>query len=241
MIELKTTILEVSGVSKSYKKKQVLLESSFTVDQGSCIVLCGGNGAGKSTIIKILTGIETPSTGKVTFHTTKKKTFGYMPDQMVFPKEQTPIEILSYYGSFLGSTKEKIHEAIKKVGLWNERNQKVGSFSKGMSQRVNLAQCLLADADIYILDEPTNGLDPYWVIIFKQIIHELKEQGKTVILSSHIMRDIVDIADEVLLLFKGKICGKGSLDELYKQFSCSGLEEIFLLLHEQHTNLPVSI
>lgn len=241
MIQLKTTILDVSEISKSYKKKQVLQESSFDVSKGSCIVFCGGNGAGKSTIIKIVTGIEKPSTGKVTYHTTKKKKFGYMPDQMVFPKEQTPFEILSYYGSFLGSTKEHINEVIQKVGLWNERNQKVGSFSKGMSQRVNLAQCLLADADIYILDEPTNGLDPYWVIIFKQIINELKSQGKTVILSSHIMRDIVDIADEVLLLFKGKICGKGNLEELYSHFSCSSLEDIFLLLHEQNTKLPVSI
>ncbi|MFS0822335.1 ABC transporter ATP-binding protein [Bacillus sp. 1P02SD] len=238
---MKKAILEVNGISKQYKKKQVLQNSSFDVNKGSCIVLCGGNGAGKSTIIKILTGIEKPSTGTVIFHTTTKKAFGYMPDQMVFPKEQTPVEILSYYGSFLGSTKNKINDAIKKVGLWNERNQKVGSFSKGMSQRVNLAQCLLADADIYILDEPTNGLDPYWVIIFKQIINELKEQGKTVILSSHIMRDIVDIADEVLLLFKGNICGKGNLEELYDHFECCSLEDIFLLLHEQNTKLPVSI
>lgn len=229
-------ILEVDSISKNYKKKTVLHPTSFKIAKGKCIVLCGGNGAGKSTMIKLLTGIEEPTTGKITFHTKDKKTFGYMPDQMVFPGELTPIEILTYYGTFIGCPKEKIPEVIKKVGLWNERNQKVGSFSKGMSQRVNLAQCLLADVDIYILDEPTNGLDPYWVIIFKQIIQELKENGKTVILSSHIMRDIIDIADNVILLFKGRVCGEGNLEELYDMFACSSLEEIFLTLHEQNVS-----
>lgn len=227
-------ILEVEAISKNYKKKTVLHSTNFKVTKGTCIVLCGGNGAGKSTIIKLLTGIEQPTTGKITFHTKDKKIFGYMPDQMVFPGELTPLEILNYYGKFINCPKEKIPEVIKKVGLWDERNRKVGSFSKGMSQRVNLAQCLLADVDIYILDEPTNGLDPYWVIIFKEIIRELKENGKTVILSSHIMRDIIDMADNVMLLFKGKVCGEGNLEELYEMFDCSSLEGIFLTLHEQN-------
>lgn len=229
-------IVEAVSISKNYKKKAVLKTSSFSILKGKCVVLCGGNGAGKSTIIKLLTGIEKPSSGKITFHTNGKKLFGYMPDQMVFPNELTPVEILTYYGNFLNCDKEKINDVIKKVGLWNERNQRVGSFSKGMSQRVNLAQCLLADVDVYILDEPTNGLDPYWVITFKQIIRELKEQGKTVILSSHIMRDIVEIADEIILLFKGNVCGHGNIDELYEKFNCTSLEEIFLSLHQQHVS-----
>ncbi|MCH1625402.1 ABC transporter ATP-binding protein [Ferdinandcohnia quinoae] len=227
-------IVKVDSISKNYKKKTVLHPSSFSISKGRCVVLCGGNGAGKSTIIKLLTGIEKPTSGTVTFHTKGKKLFGYMPDQMVFPRELTPIEILMYYGNFLGCEREKMNEVIKKVGLWDERNQKVGSFSKGMSQRVNLAQCLLADVDVYILDEPTNGLDPYWVITFKQIIKELKEKGKTVILSSHIMRDIAEIADDIILLFRGKVCGEGHLEELYEKFSCTSLEEIFLSLHQQH-------
>src|SRR5699024_7328460 len=143
------------------------------------------------------------SSGKVRFHTKEKKEFTYMPDHMNFHSELTPVEVLEYYASFIGAKKEKIEEVLHIVGLWEHRNRKVGSFSKGMTQRVNLAQTLLSDADLYILDEPTNGLDPFWVIQFKRIIEDLLSKGKTVILSSHIMRDVVEICDEIVILFEG--------------------------------------
>jgi ABC-2 type transport system ATP-binding protein len=225
-------ILELSNISKRYKKKVALAPVSLSIGKGECVVLCGGNGAGKSTLIKILTGIEKTSTGEVVFHSKEKKSFAYMPDHMNFPPEFTPIEILNYYGKFLNTDKEKIHSVLKKVGLWEERNQRVGGFSKGMSQRLNLAQCLLADTDIYILDEPTNGLDPYWVIQFKAVIQELKNQGKTVIVSSHIMRDAIEIADKVMILFNGKVKSFGTLDHIYKEHQCESLEEVFLFVHQ---------
>ncbi|WP_394138029.1 ABC transporter ATP-binding protein [Cytobacillus oceanisediminis] len=225
-------ILELMELSKSYKKKTALTQVDLQIEEGECVVLCGGNGAGKSTMIKLLTGAETPSTGKVVVHSGQKKAFAYMPDQMNFPPELTPIEILQYYGQFLKKGHEAIKVVLEKVGLWDERNQRVGGFSKGMSQRLNLAQCLLADTDIYILDEPTNGLDPYWVIQLKQIIKELKERNKTVIVSSHIMRDAIEIADKVLILFNGKVKSYGTLDKVYKEYSCSSLEEVFLSIHE---------
>ncbi|PWW31878.1 ABC-2 type transport system ATP-binding protein [Cytobacillus oceanisediminis] len=225
-------ILELMELSKSYKKKTALTQVDLQIEEGECVVLCGGNGAGKSTMIKLLTGAETPSTGKVVVHSGQKKAFAYMPDQMNFPPELTPIEILQYYGQFLKKGHESIKFVLEKVGLWDERNQRVGGFSKGMSQRLNLAQCLLADTDIYILDEPTNGLDPYWVIQLKQIIKELKERNKTVIVSSHIMRDAIEIADKVLILFNGKVKSYCTLDKVYKEYRCSSLEEVFLSIHE---------
>ncbi|QOR65920.1 ABC transporter ATP-binding protein [Cytobacillus suaedae] len=231
----KRTVLEINQLSKVYSSKTALYATNLKVYQGECIVLCGGNGAGKSTLIRMITGLERQSSGTVTFHTSKKKCFGFMPDNMNFPKELTLFEILSYYASFLNVHREKIEEVIKRVGLWNERNHRVSSFSKGMTQRVNLAQCLLADVELYILDEPTNGLDPYWVIKLKDIIKELKNDGKTIILSSHIMRDIIDVSDRIFILFNGKICGNGSLEEIYKANECTSLEDVFLNLHQQYS------
>ncbi|MEK3854479.1 ABC transporter ATP-binding protein [Cytobacillus sp. FSL H8-0458] len=225
-------IMELKELSKAYKKKKALAPLNLSIDQGECIVLCGGNGAGKSTMIKMLTGVESPTTGSVVFHSKKQKPFAYMPDQMMFPAELTPFEILDYYGRFLNKNKEAIKLVLEKTGLWNEQNQKAGGFSKGMSQRLNLAQCLLADTDIYILDEPTDGLDPYWVIQLKKIIKELKEKNKTIIVSSHIMRDAIEIADKLIILFNGKIKFHGTLDQAYKEYKCASLEEVFLSIHK---------
>ncbi|MBX9974000.1 ABC transporter ATP-binding protein [Cytobacillus firmus] len=225
-------ILELKDLSKAYKKKTVLAPLNLHINKGDCIVLCGGNGAGKSTMIKMLTGVERPTTGNVLFHSKQLKPFAYMPDQMIFPSELTPYEILDYYRRFLNKNKESIKWVLEKTGLWNERNQKAGGFSKGMSQRLNLAQCLLAETEIYILDEPTDGLDPYWVIQLKKIIKELKEENKTIIVSSHIMRDAMEIADKLIILFNGKLKFYGTLDQLYKEFRCASLEEVFLSIHE---------
>jgi len=145
---------------------------------------------------------------------------------------------LEYYASFIGAKKEKIEEVLHIVGLWEHRNRKVGSFSKGMTQRVNLAQTLLSDADLYILDEPTNGLDPFWVIQFKRIIEDLLSKGKTVILSSHIMRDVVEICDEIVILFEGSVQTSGTLDEIYRETGCSSLEEVFLSMVEDNKQQP---
>lgn len=232
-------ILQLSNISKKYNHKIALSPVNLSIYEGECLVLCGGNGAGKSTMIKILTGIEETTTGKIIFHSEAKKPFAYMPDQMNFPHELTPIEILQYYRVFLNVSKEKMKEVLKDVGLWEERNQRVGSFSKGMSQRLNLAQCLLADTNIYILDEPTNGLDPYWVIQLKQIILKLKERNKTVIVSSHIMKDVIEMADKVLILFNGSVKSYGSLAQIYSEHSCRSLEDVFLALHKSEQRVTV--
>ncbi|MBU8878317.1 ABC transporter ATP-binding protein [Bacillus sp. FJAT-29790] len=224
-------MIELNNLSKTYKNKTALEPVDITIQAGECVVLCGGNGAGKSTLIKMLTGIEKASTGKLVFHSKNKKPFAYMPDQMNFPPELTPFEILRYYGNFLNVGTEELRDALKEVGLWEQRNQRVGGFSKGMSQRLNLAQCLLIDTDIYIFDEPTNGLDPYWVIKFKQIIQQLRHRKKTIIVSSHIMRDAIEIADKVLILFNGKLKSFDTLNNIYKEHHCRTLEDVFLAIH----------
>lgn len=224
------SIVSITKLTKRYGKKTVLHEMNLDVPHGKCVVIVGGNGAGKSTLIRMITGIEKPSSGSVTFATQQTKQFGYMPDQMNFHTELTPVETLHYYAAFLQVGDDQVNEVLKRVGLWEHRNQKVGSFSKGMAQRLNLAQALLADVDLYIFDEPTNGLDPFWVIQFKQIIQQLKDEGKTILLTSHIMRDVVEMAEEIVILFEGKIVTSGTLEAIYEQHQCSTLEEVFLSL-----------
>lgn len=223
-------VLRAANLTKTFGKKQVLSSTDLSVKKGECVVFCGGNGAGKSTLIKLLTGIEKPSSGTIQFHTSKGKQFGYMPDHMNFPAELSPIEVLTYYRTFVGGSREDIQDVIKRVGLWDVRNQKIGSFSKGMSQRVNLAQALLADVDVYIFDEPTNGLDPYWVIEFKKIVKKLTQDGKSVILSSHIMRDVAEISDRVFILFEGQVKESGNLQEIFTKYHTNTLEDVFLKL-----------
>lgn len=227
---LNKVVLKITGLSKAYGKKQVLAPTELEVYDGECLVLCGGNGAGKSTLIKLITGIEKPTSGTFEFSVNNKKKFGFMPDQMYFSPELTAEEVLRYYARFTGATKNKITELLKTVGLWEVRNQRVGSFSKGMSQRINLAQALLADVDVYIFDEPTNGLDPYWVIAFKKIVQELKSLGKTVILTSHIMRDVIEISDRIIILYEGTVKENGTLEEIYERRRCINLEEVFLTI-----------
>lgn len=237
---VETNILKITGVSKTYGKKTVLHPANINIKTGKCVVICGGNGAGKSTLIKIITGIEKATSGTIQFNNVKgKKQFTYMPDHMNFHPELTPAEVLDYYAAFIGANKEKIKEVLNIVGLWDKRNNKVGSFSKGMTQRVNLAQALLADVDLYILDEPTNGLDPFWVIQFKRILQDLIAAGKTVILSSHIMRDVVEVCDEIIILFEGKIEAAGTLAEIYSETGCSSLEEVFLSMVERNNKKEI--
>ncbi|MFG6114654.1 ABC transporter ATP-binding protein [Halobacillus sp. MO56] len=230
-------ILQASGVSKRYGKKQVLDKTDISISAGECVVLCGGNGAGKSTLIRVLTGIERGTTGKVMFPEAGGKSYSFMPDHMEFPKEMTALEILSYYRGFLDTgVRRDAEEVLREVGLWEKRHQKIGSFSKGMAQRLNMAQALLADVELYIFDEPTNGLDPYWVIAFKEMVESLKHKGKTVLLISHIMRDVVDIADRVVVLFEGRIEADDSLAGLYRTYQSSNLEEVFLRIMKKQNS-----
>ena len=123
-------VLNISQLSKTYGKKQVLAPTDLTVYDGECVVLCGGNGAGKSTLIKLITGIERPTTGNFEFTVQNKKKFGFMPDQMYFSPELTALEVLRYYANFLGVKEDKVCNLLKKVGLWDVRNQRVGFSQK---------------------------------------------------------------------------------------------------------------
>ena len=194
---------------------------SFSVNKGEVFGLLGPNGSGKSTTIKLLLGLLRPTGGTVSVlghaptHTATKQRIGYLPELSYLYKYLTPRETLRYYAGLFGikgkQADERIELLLSQVGLSAAADRAVGEFSKGMARRVGLAQALLNDPEIVVLDEPTSGLDPVGRYDVKQLIKQLAKQGKTVLLSSHLLSEIEDVCTSVVILSQGKIIAQGDL------------------------------
>lgn len=227
--------IEISELSKKVRKKQLIEPLNYQIKKGNVVALCGGNGAGKSTLIRLLIGLLKPTTGTVTmngytYKQNKRKfieQFGYMPDDFQFQKSITAKETILFYAKLKKIPKELAIETLEKVGLSEKQNEKVGTFSKGMKQRLLLAQALLANPSVLILDEPTNGLDPYWMNELSKIIIDAKESGQTVIFSTHDLHIAEKVADEVIFLSNGKVISSGPINN----YRNKGLYETFQQLY----------
>ena len=219
-------LLEANKLSHVYDNKRGLQEASFSLQIGRILALVGGNGAGKSTLIRLLTGQEKQKSGEIIWH--KPQTIRYMPDDVDFPSMLSAIEILQLLASFKDVDKEGQENVLRRVALWDVRKQRVKQFSKGMRQRLNLAQSLLGNGSLLILDEPTNGLDPFWIAELKKMMLEEKSKGCTVIFSTHLLAFAEEVADDVLVLHEGEILISGSLKEILVQENSSSLENLWL-------------
>ncbi len=205
--------LDVTEISKHYKRKTALHPFSLVVQEGQCIALCGGNGAGKSTILSILASISTPSSGTVILdevHMVEQNKeyvtrIGYMPDEFYAQGEMNVEEFMSFYAAIREVPNERVREVIESLGLVDKRKELVKNLSKGMRQRLLLGQSILAKPRLLIMDEPTNGLDPYWINEFIAIIKKLKEAGTITIFSTHMMDVAAELADQVLFIEEGKL------------------------------------
>ncbi|PWI24607.1 ABC transporter ATP-binding protein [Kurthia sibirica] len=193
---------------------------------GRIIALAGGNGAGKSTLIRLLIGEEVPDSGELIW--AENLSMRYMPDDVNFPPTLTAYEIVHLLSQLKKLPRSRVEEVLKRVGLWEHRKQYVRQFSKGMRQRLNLAQSLLGDEQLLILDEPTNGLDLLWIAELKKILQEQKDLGKTILFSTHLLSFAEELADDVLLLHDGKILMNGPLQDVLQQSSATHLEELFM-------------
>lgn len=229
------TILKIDNVSKTVKKKQLLEPFSYELNKGKILALCGGNGAGKSTLIRMIVGLFQATTGTITLNGLQQKEhrqlykeqFGYMPDNFTFQKEMTAKETIQFYARIKNIDQATYENVIKEVGLFEKLQEQVGNFSKGMNQRLLLAQALLARPNFLILDEPTNGLDPYWIDRLATILLEAKEKGQTIIFSTHDLHIAEEVADEVLFLSNGKVISSGPIEQ-YRQ---DGLHATFQQLY----------
>lgn len=228
--------IKLEGIAKHYSETKKITNINLTVDKAEIFALCGGNGAGKSTLIKMLTGIMKPTSGKVFMNGKEvnpqsfeyKQQFSYMPDEMLFPRQLSGLEVLTFFSRLRKISDEKVSEALHQVGLYEARKMPVKQYSKGMQQRLSLAQALLPDVPLRILDEPTNGLDPYWVFRFKEIILEEKRQGRTIIFTTHILSLVEEIADRAAFMQEGKLQYCESVHSLTQQDGVyTPLEKVF--------------
>ena len=225
-------IVEIEGLSKDYetgflKKKKVRALDGLTLNvaPGQIFGFLGGNGAGKTTTIKILMSLMFPSAGRAKVlgldigDTSMHKRIGYCPENPYFYDYLTAFELMNYFGELFAipaaTRKSRAEELLTKVGLeekdWNKQLRK---FSKGMLQRVGLAQSLINEPEIVFMDEPMSGLDPIGRREVRQLISDLRDKGVTVFMSTHILSDIEALCDEVAILRGGKLAATGRLDEL---------------------------
>jgi ABC-2 type transport system ATP-binding protein len=225
-------IIEINDLVKDYetgffrkKKVRAVDGISLSVKGGQIFGFLGGNGAGKTTTIKILMSLLYPTAGSARIlgqdisDFTMHSRIGYCPENPYFYDYLTPRELLTYFGDIFGADKanikDKAEDLLNKVGLdEKDRSKQLRKFSKGMLQRVGLAQSLINDPEIVFLDEPMSGLDPIGRREVRELIAGLREKGTTVFMSTHILSDVEALCDEVAILRRGNLAASGKLDDL---------------------------
>ena len=215
--------IKVEKVSKVYGTQKALNEVSFEIEKGEIVGFLGPNGAGKSTMMKILTGYIPESSGLARICELNvsengleaKSKIGYLPEHNPLYLDMYVREYLEFVESIYGISHDRIDLMIKKTGLYKEKHKLIGSLSKGYRQRVGLAQALIHDPEVLILDEPTTGLDPNQLVEIRNLIKEVGS-NKTVMLSTHIMQEVEAICDRVIIINKGEIVANIKIEELHK-------------------------
>lgn len=224
--------IEISELGKTYKGRkfstvEALKKLSLVVPQGEIFGFLGPNGAGKSTAIKSLVGLIRPTSGNAKImgidisYSEARKSVGYLPENPAFYDFLSAEEYLSFVGKSFDMTDDKLtaqcDAVLNKLELWDARKRPIRSYSKGMVQRVGLAQVLIHDPDVYILDEPMSGLDPIGRALVKEIMTELKSRGKTVFFSTHITADVETVCDRVGIIFKGELKSVERVDVIMRE------------------------
>lgn len=223
-------VVSVRGLTKIFKdfwsrpKARAVDGVDFEVRRGEVFGLLGPNGSGKSTTVKLLLGLLYPTKGHIEVfghsprHVQTKSRIGYLPEESYLYRFLNSRETLDFFGNLFQLSKEdrnnRAEQLLEMVGLGKTQTRAVGEFSKGMQRRIGLAQALINDPDLVILDEPTAGLDPIGCREVKDLILALARRGKTVILSSHLLSDVEDVCDRVVIYYGGKIQAAGTLKEL---------------------------
>lgn len=221
-------MISVQHLTKYYGEHLAVDDISFEITEGHVYGFLGPNGAGKSTTMNIITGCLSATEGNVFIDghdifeeaDAAKKLIGYLPEQPPLYMNESPLEYLHFVGEAKGlrgaELKAQVNEVIEKTGISNVKNRRISALSKGYKQRVGIAQALLGNPKVIILDEPTVGLDPIQIIEIRELITEL---GKThtVIFSSHILSEVEAICDQIIMITRGKLVAFGEPEELHKQ------------------------
>src|SRR4051794_20034852 len=239
--------VQTEHLSKIYKdfwgrdKVRALDDLTLTINRGEVFSLLGPNGSGKSTTIKLLLGLIFPSRGSATVlgkaagDTTINERIGFLPEESYLYRFLNGEEILRFYGRLFKIPRKELNRRVPElldiVGLdAKSRKRKLREYSKGMARRIGLAQAMINNPDLILLDEPTTGLDPIGTREMKDLIVSLKEQGKTVLLCSHLLADVQDVCDRITILFRGQMVELGYVRDLLQvkdvtQISARGLQD----------------
>lgn len=233
-----TPLIQIRDLRKSYGEKEVLKGINLDIYPGQVIGYIGPNGAGKSTTVKILTGLIPDFRGEIIVDGINmaqdplgiKKLIGYVPENAEIYDVLTPTEYLDFIGKLYGMEENALHERANKLltafGLGNNINDRMDTFSKGMKQKVLLISGIINNPRIIVLDEPLSGLDANAVIMIKELIMRLSQEGKTIFYCSHMMDVVEKVSDRILLINKGEIIADGTFESL-KQTHSDSLERIF--------------
>ena len=227
-------LIQAKNLFHCYGKHKTLQNVSLEIEAGQCFALLGPNGAGKTTFVKLLLGLEFPTAGEVKLFGEfagaphSRQSVGYLPDRFSFYPYYTVKDTLAFYAAMVGLEGEQVRssivQALDKLKISNLSDRKLSKLSKGQLQRVGLASLLLGDKKIIILDEPFSGLDPIGIKDLKELLHEFKSQGRTLLINSHILAEVEPLCDYFGILNGGQLIVAGEKNSL---LSGRSLESFF--------------
>ncbi|MCF7668875.1 MAG: ABC transporter ATP-binding protein [Verrucomicrobia bacterium] len=237
-------VLEVSDLYISYRGSKMgvppewaVKDLNLKVREGEAFGFLGPNGAGKTTTMNVLLGFLPPTSGTAYLfgvdvrRTIARQRIGYLPEQTYYYRFLSAVELLRFYAGIFriprGETEARIARVLRLVDLEDAGDRAIRTYSKGMQQRVGLAQALINEPDLLILDEPTSGLDPLGRMKVREIIRRLKEEGKTVFFSSHELGEVETVCDRVVIMHRGELKAEGTVQELVSAYA-GNLEKAFL-------------
>ena len=232
--------ISIKGLTKTFGDITAVDNLTLDIPKGSAFAFLGPNGAGKSTTLKILTSLIKPTSGEAHFFNIDALEepheallqIGAVVESAEFYPSLTPSETLDYFGRLRGMNSDKIsrnsNKFLKLVGLDNWSDKKIGTFSRGMKQRLAIAQALLHEPPILLLDEPTFGLDPRGMAEIRNVFKVLTKEGKTIFFSSHLIGEIEEICDTLAIIDKGQVLFSDTMKNIMKKFKTDDLEEIYL-------------
>ncbi|MBD3674404.1 MAG: ABC transporter ATP-binding protein [Planctomycetaceae bacterium] len=256
-------VIEIRNLTKIYRdfwgrpKVRAVNSLSLDVNKGEVFGLLGPNGSGKTTTIKMLLGLLFPTEGDIRIlgkpatDVAKNESIGYLPEESYLYRFLNAEETLDFYGRLFSMSpaerKQRADELIKMVGLDKARRRQLKEYSKGMTRRIGLAQALINNPQLVLLDEPTSGLDPIGTREMKDLILKLKDEGKTVVMCSHLLADVQDVCDRIAILYNGELKQLGMVEELLASqdktqivsstLSDEAIEEIKQVIAKHHGNL----
>jgi len=231
-------VLELTGVTKRYGDRRALDEVSLSLEPGAALGLLGPNGAGKTTALRMLLGFIRPTRGSVRLRglppTVAESRVGvaYLPERLKLPERMTVFACLRYHAALAGLQGSEIDRGVREVldltKLNDRAGERIGSLSKGLTQRVGFAQALLAEPELLLLDEPTSGLDPIGVREARDWIGHARERGCAILVSSHLLSEVERTCDRIAILDRGRVAAEGTLDEVVREGET--LEDAFVRL-----------